>query len=93
MEEEKKQEEPSEALIPQPYPVQEERIVAGLLRVQVTEESKAEVFMAAKVDNPEARRIQMTEQLRKTKRKEIISKKRENMALNQTLQEGAGLYE
>ena len=49
--------------------------------------------MAAKVDNPEARRIQMTEQLRKTKRREIISKKRENMALNQTLQEGAGLYE
>ena len=49
--------------------------------------------MAAKVDNPEARRIQMTEQLRKTKRKEIISKKRENMAMNQTLHEGAGFYE
>ena len=47
--------------------------------------------MTAKVDNPEARRIQMTEQLQKTKRKEIISKKRENMALNQVLQEGAGL--
>ena len=46
--------------------------------------------MAAKVDNPEARSIQMTEQLRKTKRKEIISKKRKNMALNQTPQEGAG---
>ena len=49
--------------------------------------------MAAKVDNPEARRIQMTEQLRKRKRKEIISKKRENMALNQILQEGAGFSE
>ena len=49
--------------------------------------------MAAKVDNPEARRIQMTEQLRKSKRKEIISKKRENMALNQILQEGAGYSE
>ena len=49
--------------------------------------------MAAKVDNPEARRIQMTEQLRKSKRKEVISKKRENMALNQILQEGAGYSE
>ena len=35
----------------------------------------------------------MTEQLRKSKRKEIISKKRENMALNQILQEGAGFSE
>jgi len=49
--------------------------------------------MTAKADNPEAKRIQMIEQLRKNKRKEIISKKRENMALNQILQEGAGLSE
>ena len=49
--------------------------------------------MAAKVDDPEARRIQMAEQLRKSKRREIISKKRENMALNQILQEGAGYSE
>ena len=49
--------------------------------------------MTAKVDNPEARRIQVTEQLRKSKRREIISKKRENLALNQTLQEGAGFSE
>ena len=49
--------------------------------------------MTAKVDNPEARRIQVTEQMRKSKRREIISKKRENMALNQTLQEGAGYSE
>ena len=49
--------------------------------------------MAAKVDNPEARRVHMTEQLRKSKRREIISKKTENMALNQILQEGAGLSE
>jgi hypothetical protein len=35
----------------------------------------------------------MTEQLRKSKRREILSKKRENMALNQILQEGAGLSE
>ena len=49
--------------------------------------------MTAKVDNPQARRTQMAEQMRKSKRKEIISKKRENLALNQTLQEGAGLSE
>ena len=49
--------------------------------------------MTAKVDNPESRRIHMTEQLRKSKRKEVISKKRENLALNQILQEGTGLSE
>ena len=31
----------------------------------------------------------MTEQVRKSKRKEIISKKRENIVLNQILQEGS----
>ena len=69
VEEGKRQGEPSEAQIPQPKPIQEERIVTGTLRVQVIEESKAEVFMTAKVDNPEARRIQMIEQMRKSKRK------------------------
>ena len=49
--------------------------------------------MTAKVDNPEARRIQVIEQMRNSKRREIISKKREKMVLNQTSQEGAGLYE
>ena len=49
--------------------------------------------MTAKVDNPEAKRIQMTEQLRTSKRREIISKKRENLALNQILQEGEGFSE
>ena len=49
--------------------------------------------MAAKVDNPEARRVQMTEQMRKSRRKEIISKKREILALNQILQEGEGYSE
>ena len=93
IEEEKKQGEPSVALVPQLQPIQEERVVTGTLRVQDTEESKSEVFMTAKADDPQARRIQMTEQLRKSKRKEIISKKRENMALNQILQEGAGYSE
>ena len=32
--------------------------------------------MTAKVDDPEAKRIQMAEQLRKSKRQELISKKR-----------------
>ena len=47
----------------------------GQLRVQIVEESKA--FMTAKVDDPEARRVQMAEQLRKSKRQELISKKRQ----------------
>ena len=33
--------------------------------------------MTAKVDNPEARRIQMAEQMRRAKRKEVVSKKRQ----------------
>ena len=45
---EKKQGEISEALIPQPQPAQEERKAPGYLRVQVIEESKAEVYMTAK---------------------------------------------
>ena len=49
----------------------------GLRKIQTAEESKTEVFMTAKVDNPEERRIQMVEQMRKSKRKEIISKKRQ----------------
>ena len=40
----------------------------GILRVQIVEESKKEAFMSAKVDNPEARRVQMAEQLRSKKR-------------------------
>jgi hypothetical protein len=49
--------------------------------------------MTAKADNPEAKRTQMAEQMRKDKRKEIISKKRDNLALNQFLQERTGLSE
>jgi hypothetical protein len=36
----------------------------GYGRVRTVEESKTEAFMTAKVDNPEARRIQMAEQMR-----------------------------
>ena len=46
------------------------------MRVQVIEESKSEAFMTAKVDDPEAKRIQMAEQMRKSKRQELISKRR-----------------
>jgi hypothetical protein len=40
----------------------------GALRVQIVEETKAEAFMTAKVDNPDTRRIQMAEQMRSSKR-------------------------
>ena len=101
--EEKKQEAPrgeaveyiDTSINPQPSSVQQPAEVraTGLRKVKIAEESKTEAFLTAKVDNPEARRVQMTEQLRKSKRREIISKKRENMALNQTTQKGAGLSE
>ena len=55
------------------------------MRVLVIEESKSEAFMTAKVDNPEAKRVQMAEQMRKSKRHDIISKKRQNLALKQIL--------
>ena len=93
MEEEKKQGEPNVTQVPQLQSIQEDRIVTGTLRVQVTEESKSEVFMTAKADDPQAKRAQMAEQMRKNKRKEIVSKKRETLALNQILQEGAGYSE
>ena len=102
-EEEKKQEAPREEAVeyidtssnPQPQPAQQPAEVrpTGLRKILTAEESKTEAFMTAKVDNPEARRIQMAEQMRRTKRREVLSKKRENIALNQTLQEGAGLAE
>jgi hypothetical protein len=56
----------------------------GQLRVQIVEESKA--FMTAKVDDPEAKRVQMAEQLRKSKRQELISKKRQAQVPDQFLE-------
>ena len=47
--------------------------------------------MTAKVDEPEAKRILMAEQLRKSKRKEIISKKRQARMPDQ-FQEGDVQY-
>ena len=66
-EEERKQEAPREEASeyidirskPQPSSVQQpaEMRTTGTLRVQIIEESKTEAFLAAKVDNPEAKRI------------------------------------
>ena len=40
----------------------------GVLTIRNVEETKAEAFMTAKVDNPDTRRIQMAEQMRSSKR-------------------------
>ena len=55
---------------PQPLPALQpaQMRATGVLTVRNVEESKAEVFMTAKADNPEARRIQMAEQMRSSKR-------------------------
>ena len=49
----------------------------GYLRVQVVEETKAEAFMTVKTVDPLLRREQMTEQMRKSKIKKLISKRRQ----------------
>ena len=74
-EEEKKQSQPSETQMP-PQQLEEEKQAAGHLRVQIVEESKSQVFMTAKVDDPAQRREQMAINLRKSKRQELLSKKR-----------------
>ena len=61
--------------------------------MQVIEESKSEAFMTAKVDNPVQKMEQMAVDLRKSKWQDIISKKRQDMALNQILQENLGYSE
>ena len=43
---------------------------------QTAEDAKAEAFMSAKTDDPLIRSEQMAEQLRKSKRQELISKRR-----------------
>ena len=64
---------------PQPSSAQQPAEVrtTGILRVQFIDELKADAFLTAKVDNPEAKRIQMAEQMRKSKRREILSKRRQ----------------
>ena len=46
------------------------------MRVQVIEETKAEVFMTAKVNDPALRREQMAIDLDKSKKRELQTKKR-----------------
>ena len=55
---------------PQPLIAQQpaQMRATGVLTVRTVEETKAEAFMTARVDNPETRRIQMTEQMRNSKR-------------------------
>jgi hypothetical protein len=65
----------AESQLPSQQP-EEERRYAGHLRVQVVEESKQGGFMAAQVADPVQRREQMAVALRRTKRLEILSKRR-----------------
>ena len=77
-EEEKKQEAPREEAVeyidtssnPQPQPAHQPAEVrpTGLRKILTAEESKTEAFMIAKVDNPEAKRVQMAELMRSKKR-------------------------
>jgi hypothetical protein len=48
----------------------------GYLRVQITEDTKVEIFMTTKVDDPALRREQMAIDLRKSKRQQLLSKRR-----------------
>ena len=59
-----------------PLQLEEEKQTTGHLRVQIIEESKSELFMTAKVDDPAQRREQMAIDLRKIKKQELLSKKR-----------------
>jgi hypothetical protein len=74
-EEEKNQSQLSETQMPHQQ-LEEEKQATGHLRVQIIEESKSEVFMTAKADDPTQRREQMAINLRKSKKQELLSKKR-----------------
>ena len=84
--EEKKQEAPRGEAVeyidnsrnPQPSFVEQpaEMRTTGILRVQVVEESKMEVFLTAKDDDPMQKREQFVLDQRNANRKEKISKKR-----------------
>ena len=67
-----------------PRQLEEEKQPIGHLRVQIIEESKSEGFMTAKVDDPAQRREQMAIDLRKSKRQELLSKKRYPTANDQS---------
>ena len=61
--------------------------------VQYTQLALQLANMTAKADDHAHKREQMAVDLRKSKRQDLISKKRQDMALNQILQEGAGYSE
>ena len=102
-EEEKKQVAPREEAVeyidtssnPQPSSVQQPAEVRAtvLRKVQTAEKSKTEAFMTAKADNPEARRIKMAEQMRRSKRQQLVSKKRWDLAMNQVQREEEQYFE
>ena len=66
----------SDAAMPLQPAEEEEKQSEGHLRVQVVEETKAEALMAAKVDDPILRREQMALDLRKSKKQELLSRRR-----------------
>ena len=53
---------------------EESKQYVGHLRAQGIEETKAEVFLTAKVDDPALKREQMAIDLRKSKKRELLSK-------------------
>ena len=75
-EEVKQQSQPSEVQPPPQMPEEEKKHTGGYLRVQVIEEPKQGAFMTAQVTDLVLRREQMAVALRKSKRLEILSKKR-----------------
>ena len=83
-EEEKKQSQISEIQMPHQQ-LEEEKQATGHLRVLIVEESKSETFMTAKVDDPAQRREQMAIDLRKSKKQELLSKKRYPTAKDQSI--------
>ena len=66
----------SDAAMPLQQAEEEKRQSHEHLMLQVVEETKAEAFMAAKVDDPVLRREQMALDLRNSKRQELLSKRR-----------------
>ena len=62
-------------------PAEEEKKHRGHLRLQTYEEPVVEPFMAAKKVDPIMQREQMATDLRKNKKKEILSKKRNQHGL------------
>jgi hypothetical protein len=63
-------------------PAEKSKQWAGHLKVKVIEENKEEALLTAKLDYPALRRVQVAIDLRKSKRQQLLSKKR-YLGLNQ----------